>query len=635
MSDVTISNTSDVGIALSDNTVIVLYPDDVEIVATGEQGPPGPPGAPGGPPGPVGPQGQQGDPGPVGPAGPIGPKGNNGSTGATGPAGATGSIGPQGVPGPTGPAGATGATGATGPAGADSTVPGPQGPTGATGPQGPQGLTGTTGAIGPQGPQGLTGATGPQGPTGSTGPQGPQGPAGADGAGAPGTAPPIMDGTATIGTSLLFARQDHIHPSDTSRAPLASPTFTGDPKAPTPTVGDNDTSIATTAFVASTVAAEAVRYDAPQSLTAAQQQQARQNVYAAPFDALAYTGLQINGGMEVSQETTGLSTKQAYILDGWRMDGVGSFTTGVGQILVAIAPGFSAYLDVDVNVAQATLGAGDYAQVVHYVEGYRVARLAWGTANAQPLTVAFWSKHRTAGLYSVSVHNGAGNRSYVATYTQSVAATAQYNVITIPGDTAGTWTSDNTKGLLLSFAFACGTTYTAPSVNTWLAGNYVAASGQVNGVGTIGNTALGLTGVMLLPGNEAPAAARSPFIMRPFPQELEICRRYYEKSFPYGFAPGNPNPGFGGAAGYYGPNLPNGSTAGCFAVFRVAKRVVPTFKVYSTGTGLVDKIYDGSLAADWNAVYQYLNETGGMVATNATSGTTAVLSAHWIADARM
>lgn len=36
----------------------------------------------------------------------------------------------------------------------------------------------------------------------------------------------------------------------TGLAPTASPTFTGDPKAPTPTAGDNDTSIATTAFVA-------------------------------------------------------------------------------------------------------------------------------------------------------------------------------------------------------------------------------------------------------------------------------------------------------------------------------------------------------------------------------------------------
>ncbi|UIY28685.1 hypothetical protein LZK73_18315 [Neorhizobium galegae] len=41
------------------------------------------------------------------------------------------------------------------------------------------------------------------------------------------------------------------------KADLASPTFTGDPKAPTPSPGDNDTSIATTAFVAAAIAATA------------------------------------------------------------------------------------------------------------------------------------------------------------------------------------------------------------------------------------------------------------------------------------------------------------------------------------------------------------------------------------------
>jgi hypothetical protein len=38
---------------------------------------------------------------------------------------------------------------------------------------------------------------------------------------------PLMDGSAATGTSASFARADHVHPSDTSRAPLASPTFTG------------------------------------------------------------------------------------------------------------------------------------------------------------------------------------------------------------------------------------------------------------------------------------------------------------------------------------------------------------------------------------------------------------------------
>lgn len=40
-------------------------------------------------------------------------------------------------------------------------------------------------------------------------------------------------------------------------APLASPTFTGDPKAPTPSTADNDTSIATTAYVQANLASYA------------------------------------------------------------------------------------------------------------------------------------------------------------------------------------------------------------------------------------------------------------------------------------------------------------------------------------------------------------------------------------------
>lgn len=40
-----------------------------------------------------------------------------------------------------------------------------------------------------------------------------------------------------------------------AKAPLLSPTFTGNPAAPTPTAGDNDTSIATTAFVVAALTA--------------------------------------------------------------------------------------------------------------------------------------------------------------------------------------------------------------------------------------------------------------------------------------------------------------------------------------------------------------------------------------------
>lgn len=68
------------------------------------------------------------------------------------------------------------------------------------------------------------------------------------------TTTPKMDGTAAVGSETAYAKGDHVHPTDTSRAPLASPTFTGTPAAPTANTGTNTTQIATTAFVQTEIA---------------------------------------------------------------------------------------------------------------------------------------------------------------------------------------------------------------------------------------------------------------------------------------------------------------------------------------------------------------------------------------------
>jgi hypothetical protein len=54
--------------------------------------------------------------------------------------------------------------------------------------------------------------------------------------------------------SLSIADTSGLQTALDGKAPLASPAFTGNPTAPTPTAGDNDTSIATTAFVATALA---------------------------------------------------------------------------------------------------------------------------------------------------------------------------------------------------------------------------------------------------------------------------------------------------------------------------------------------------------------------------------------------
>ena len=72
---------------------------------------------------------------------------------------------------------------------------------------------------------------------------------GIGGQGLASTANPVMNGAVSPGAATTWSRADHVHPTDTTRAPLASPAFTGNPTAPTPSTADSTTSLATTAFV--------------------------------------------------------------------------------------------------------------------------------------------------------------------------------------------------------------------------------------------------------------------------------------------------------------------------------------------------------------------------------------------------
>jgi hypothetical protein len=69
-----------------------------------------------------------------------------------------------------------------------------------------------------------------------------------------GSANPLPDGTAAPGTAVNVSHEDHVHPSDTTRAALTSPAFTGTPTAPTAAAAANTTQLATTAFAHSLLA---------------------------------------------------------------------------------------------------------------------------------------------------------------------------------------------------------------------------------------------------------------------------------------------------------------------------------------------------------------------------------------------
>src|SRR4029077_12798205 len=117
-----------------------------------------------------------------------------------------------------------------------------------------------------------------------------------------------------------------------------------------------------------------VRYDTAQTLPAAQQAQARSNIYAAPLDALAFLGLQVNGSCEISQERGNTSfnpgISYSHVQDGWKVYGVGPAGLAYPQYTAtAPPPGFSSSIAFNVATPKASLASLDQMVFDHPIEG--------------------------------------------------------------------------------------------------------------------------------------------------------------------------------------------------------------------------------------------------------------------------
>ncbi|GAB9186059.1 hypothetical protein [Bradyrhizobium diazoefficiens] len=425
-------------------------------------------------------------------------------------------------------------------------------------------------------------------------------------ASAAGDGTPAMDGAAARGVATHWARADHIHPTDTSRAPLASPALTGTPTAPTAAQNTNTTQVATTAFVLGQAATVAPLMDGaavvgvsslyarqdhvhPSDTTKIGDAPSDGNMYArknatwsvitgggggganvyvqdtAPVGATAgslwwnssngqlyvyyYDGNStqwvfaasggppstpnvaqnkvVNGAMMISQEngTTVGTTNNFYPVDQYRTVVLG--TTGVpnfAQVAKNTPAGSPNRLRVSVpTTADASVGAGDLVALLTKIEGSRVADLMLGTAAAKTVTLQF-GVCAPAGTHCVTFTNGAATRSYVAEYTIA-AGEANIDVVkstTVALDTAGAWIRDATdSGLTIIWGLMVGSSFTkaAGAWGTDASGIY-GSPNQFNVMGTVGNV-FELFDVGLYLGSTPPS-----FQVPDYAQELAACKRY-------------------------------------------------------------------------------------------------------------
>jgi len=278
-----------------------------------------------------------------------------------------------------------------------------------------------------------------------------------------------------------------------------------------------------------------------------------------------------------------------YTLDRWRGYFFLNDKYSVSQNAGSITPpvGFVNYLGVTSSAAT-TVGSTDYYMMRQTIEGYNIADLGWGTASAKTVTLSFWVRSSLTGTFGGSVENSAGTYSYPFSYTISSANTWEQKTVTIVGQTAGTWATNNTAGLIMQFSLGVGSTLRG-TANTWANAEYWSVTGETQVVATSGATWY-VTGVQLEVGTQA-----TGFEYRQYTNELNLCQRYYFKA-----DPSNQGAILG--------SIYNNTAVRAFVPisYHVTMRTTPTLS-YTIGNGTANTDYS---SVDYAQVYLTITTTG-------------------------
>ena len=245
--------------------------------------------------------------------------------------------------------------------------------------------------------------------------------------------------------------------------------------------------------------------------------------YVSAQNTFGFKNRIINGAMVINQRAfSGSATDGTYTLDRWFTGASQASKFTVSQNAGSVTPpaGFTNYLGATSSSAY-TVGSSEHFDVNQFIEGYNVADLGWGTANAKTVTLSFQVYSSLTGTFGGAISNSNVTRSYPFTYSIPVANTWTSISITIAGDTGGStsWVTTNGIGLRLWMSLGCGSTLSG-TAGSWAGADYRSATGATSVVGTSGATFY-ITGVQLEKGNIA-----TSFDYRSISNELALCQRY-------------------------------------------------------------------------------------------------------------
>jgi hypothetical protein len=319
----------------------------------------------------------------------------------------------------------------------------------------------------------------------------------------------------------------------------------------------------------------------------------------------------INGAMVIDQRNAGASitpTNGQFSVDRWTcaLTQASKFTAQQNAGSVTPPVGFTNYLGITSLSAYSVISS-DVFFIRQAVEGFNIADLGFGTANAKTVTLSFWVRSSLTGTFGGSINNSAQDRSYPFAYTINSANTWEQKTVTIAGDTSGTWLTTNGVGIYVNLSFGVGSTVSG-TAGAWAGSAFYSATGATSVVGTSGATFY-ITGVQLEVGTQA-----TGFEYRQYGTELALCQRYY--TFENGTLGGN---------SVFSGNVTTPSAYYANSFFKQSMRTAPTI-VLTNATNL-------NFAATVGTPYP--SNTGFVETRNATGTGDGYFFSTWTASAEL
>ncbi len=248
--------------------------------------------------------------------------------------------------------------------------------------------------------------------------------------------------------------------------------------------------------------------------------------------------LTINGDMKIAQRGTSSTTNGYGSVDRFLVQYSGTNeapTQAQVDLSSSDTPyslGFRKALKITNGNQSGGAGSSDYIEIGHKIEAQDIANSGWNYTNTNSkITLSFWVKSSIAQNFYGYIRTRDGTAQNFCIETGSLSQNTWTKVTkTIIGNSALQFDNNNASGLEMYFTLFLGTDFTNnKSLNSWAAFDGTNHTpDQTSTWYTTNDATFEITGVQLEVSDHA-----SDFEFRSFGQEINLCFRYFYKSYNY------------------------------------------------------------------------------------------------------